>query len=211
MHNNYGNNTFNAFGLGGESIMAINLIPFIYTAVFAGIVIALVPRQEIRRLSIYGLIFGGVFDIIIVSIANFLGEFRYINYEPFGLFGIHFLAPVSWTLFFIIYFYHLPTKKIYIYIYSSMGIFYSMLFCQMIAKLGVISLAHGIIDSIIPFIPWYILATWGYLKLTKVDDTFESVNPMEHEQRKYFNPIYSPVAKPIPDRNEDGSDEATKD
>jgi hypothetical protein len=81
--------------------VAINLIPFIYTAVFAGIVIVLVPRQEIRRLSIYGIIFGAIFDIMVVSIANFLGEFKYINYEPFGLIGIHFLAPVSWTLFFI--------------------------------------------------------------------------------------------------------------
>jgi hypothetical protein len=183
-------------------MMAINLIPFIYTAVFAAIVVALVPRQEIRRLSIYGIIFGGGFDAVVVSIANLFGEFNYINYEPFGLIGIHFLAPVSWTLFFIIYFYHLPAKKIYIYIYTTMGIFYSMLFCQMITKLGVLSLTHGIYDSIIPFVPWYIIATWGYLKLTKIDDSFESVNPKEHMQRRA---IYSPVAKPLPDPDDDGS------
>jgi len=188
--------------------MAINLIPFIYTAVFAGIVLALVPRQEIRRLSIYGIIFGGLFDGIVVSIANLWGEFKYINYEPFGLMGIHFLAPVSWTLFYIIYFYHLPTKKVYIYIYTTMGIFYSMLFCQMITKLGVLSLAHGLYDSIIPFVPWYIIATWGYLKLTKIDDTFESVNPTEHEQRRF---LYPAVAKKLPKLNEEDSDEAPKD
>lgn len=191
--------------------MAINLIPFVYTAVFAIIVAVLVPRQEIRRLSIYGIIFGGVFDAIVVGIASLLGEFKYINYEPFGMMGIHFLAPVSWTLFYIIYFYHLPTKKVYIYIYTTMGIFYSMLFCQIITKLGVLSLAHGIIDSIIPFVPWYIIATWGYLKLTKTDDNFESVNPREHEQRKYFRPVYTPVAKPLPEQKEDGREKSPKE
>ncbi|MDR7868817.1 MAG: hypothetical protein RIN56_18645 [Sporomusaceae bacterium] len=191
--------------------MEANLIPFIYTAVFAAIVVTLVPRQEIRRLSIYGIIFGGAFDAIVVGAANLLGEFRYINYEPFGMLGIHFLAPVSWTLFFIIYFYHLPTKKVYIYMYTTMGIFYSMMFCQMLTKLGVLSLAHGIYDSIIPFIPWYIIATWGYLKLTKIDDSFASVNQMEHEHRQYFSPIYNPVAKPLPDQNEDGGDRPPKE
>lgn len=191
--------------------MAINLIPFIYTAVFAGIVAVLVPRQDIRRLSIYGIIFGGIFDAVIVSIASFLGEFKYINYEPFGLIGIHFLAPVSWTLFFIIYFYHLPEKKVYIYIYATMGIFYSMLFCQMITKMGVLYLAHGIFDSIIPFIPWYILATWGYLKLTKIDYSFETINPIPHKQRLSLRSIYNPVAKPLPALAKDSSDETPKD
>ncbi len=191
--------------------MTINFIPFVYTSVFAVIVAVLVPRQEIRRLSIYGIIFGGIFDAIVVGTANLLGEFKYINYEPFGLFGLHFLAPVSWTLFFIIYFYHLPTKKVYIYIYTTMGIFYSMLFCQMLTKLEVLSLAHGFIDSIIPFIPWYIIATWGYLKLTKIDDNFKSVNPMEHEQRMYFKSVDTPVAKPLPDLNNDSSDKKPKD
>ena len=44
-----------------------------------------------------------------------------------------------------------------------------MLFCQMITKLGVLKLTHGIVDSIIPFIIWFPLATWGYGKLIKKD------------------------------------------
>jgi len=147
--------------------VTINLIPFVYTAIFAILLFALVPRNEIRRLLIYGIIFGGVFDVILLSITNFIGEFRYINYEPFGLMGIHFLAPISWSIFFVIYFYFLPEKPKYVYVYVIAAIFYSMLFCQMITKMGVLQLAHGIWDSIIPFILWFPLATWGYYRLTK--------------------------------------------
>lgn len=60
------------------------------------------PKNEIRRLFIYGLIFGGIFDIVVVGIASLIGEFKYIDYEQFGLMGIHFMAPISWTIFFII-------------------------------------------------------------------------------------------------------------
>lgn len=150
--------------------MPIKYIPFIYTFTFLAILVATVPKKEIRRLSIYGIIFGAIFDIIVVSIANVTGSFRYINYEPFGLVGIHFFAPISWAIFFIIYFYFLPTKRTYIYLYVVCAIFYSMLFCQMLWKLKILKLSHGIIDSIIPFVIWFPLATWGYLKLLKNDN-----------------------------------------
>lgn len=147
--------------------MAIKYIPFLYTLIFSVILVAVVPKTEIRRLSIYGIIFGAIFDVVFVSIANITGSFRYINYESFGLIGIHFLAPISWAIFFILYFYFLPNKRPYIYLYIISGVFYSMMFCQMITKLGVLKLSHGIIDSIIPFVFWFPLATWGYLKLEK--------------------------------------------
>lgn len=147
--------------------MPIKYIPFIYCFVFAGILVAAVPKREIRRLSIYGIIFGAVSDVIVVEIANMTNSFRYINYEPFGMLGLHFMAPISWAIFYIIYFYFLPEKKTYIYIYTITAIFYSMLFCQMITKLGVLELAHGIIDSIAPFVIWFPAATWGYCKLER--------------------------------------------
>lgn len=150
--------------------MPIKFIPLIYTFIFAMILITIVPRAEIRRLSIYGILLGAVADVILVIIANLTGSFRYINYEELGLFGIHFFAPISWAIFFIIYFYFLPDKKIYRYLYTLSGVFYSMMFCQMVTKLGVLKLSHGIIDSIIPFAIWLPLATWGYLKLIKNDD-----------------------------------------
>jgi hypothetical protein len=156
-------------------IIPIKYIPFIYTAIFSIILVNVVPRKEIRRLFIYGLIFGGVFDVVLVEAANLIGEFKYVNYGPFGMFGIHFMAPIAWTVYYIIYFYLLPKKKIYLYLYTAMGVFDSIFFCQMITKLGVLQLAHGLISSIIPFVIWFPIATWGYLKLIKMDDKFKEV------------------------------------
>ncbi len=122
--------------------------------------------MEIRRLFIYGLIFGGLFDSFLVCIiGNLTGRFGYINYEPFGLLGIHIMAPISWTIFFIIYFFLLPEKKVYIYLYVFMGIFYSVLFGHMISGLGILKLTRPI-DSIITFLLWFPIATWGYFRLT---------------------------------------------
>ncbi len=153
--------------------MPVKAIPFIYAGIFAVILINIVPRKEIRRLFIYGLIFGGIFDIIVVGLGNLLGEFKYINYEPYGLLGIHIMAPISWSIYFIIYFYLLPKKKLYLYIYVTVAFYYSILFCQMLAKLGVITLNHGIIDSTVPFLIWYPTATWGYYRLTKNDSRLQ--------------------------------------
>jgi hypothetical protein len=158
---------------GDVLLVPINAIPFIYTAIFGIILVNTVPKKEIRRLFIYGLIFGGVFDVLFVSFANLIGEFKYINYEPFGLMGIHFMAPIAWTIFFIMYFYFIPEKRLYIYLYVATGTFYSILFCQMITKLGILTLAHGIIDSIVPFVIWFPTATWGYFYLIKNDVKFK--------------------------------------
>jgi|GEM_PF-283723 len=158
------------------AIIPIKYIPFIYTAVFAIILVNIVPKEKIRQLFIYGLIFGGIFDIAVVSTANLLGEFKYVHYEPFGLMGIHFMAPISWTIYFIIYFYLLPDKKIYLYLYVFMGFLYSVFFCQMLTKLGVLHLTHGIINSIISFALWFPVATWGYLKLLKIEHKFKKIN-----------------------------------
>ena len=144
----------------------VNVIPFIYTAVLGIILVSIIPKADIRRFSFYGILFGGMLDVVFVSIANLLGEFKYINYEPFGLIGIHVVAPTAWSIFFIMYFYFLPNKKVYIYLYTLAGIGYSVFFCQTITKLGVLTLAHGIVSSIIPFVLWFPIATWGFLKLT---------------------------------------------
>lgn len=61
----------------------------IFTVIFAIILIANVPRQEIQRLSIYGIIFGGIIDVLVHSFGYVAGLFAWINYGPFGFIGVH--------------------------------------------------------------------------------------------------------------------------
>ncbi|KAF1084362.1 hypothetical protein SPSYN_02138 [Sporotomaculum syntrophicum] len=171
--------------------MPIMFIPFLYTAILALILVATVPKNKIHRLSIYGIIFGALFDIVLVTTTNFFNEFGYKNYGPFGLGGIHFAAPVAWSIFFIMYFYFLPRIKTYVYIYIIVAILSSIAFCQMITKLGVLYLAHGIIDSIIPFLIWFPTATWGYYKLT----TYFDQQQHEGKRSMVFIPHPQPARK----------------
>lgn len=71
------------------------LIYPLYTDLLAITAILLVPIQEIRKLLIYGLIFGALIDAILIFVC-FLAN--YINYGPFGFMDIPFLGIFHWNL-----------------------------------------------------------------------------------------------------------------
>lgn len=82
--------------------MAVKFIPMVYTFIFALIMFAVVPRAEIRRLSIYAIIFGAIFDVIAASIGYLTGKFGYIDYQEFGVMALHFLLrfPGQYIMFY---------------------------------------------------------------------------------------------------------------
>lgn len=73
----------------------------IYTGILAILLVATVPKKEIHRLAIYGIIFGAILDILAIIFGRVAGLYGYINYGPLGIMGIPFFAPISWTIFFI--------------------------------------------------------------------------------------------------------------
>ena len=153
-------------------IIPTYFIPLIYAGLFALILVAVVPRAEIRRLSIYGIIFGSMFDVTALLLGYVTGIFAYINYGPFGFMNIHFFAPLSWALFFILYFYFLPKNKFYLAIYVASAILFSYFFDHIIVSMGVFK-RSGLLATLICFPVWFITATWGFYKLTGI---FEKEN-----------------------------------
>lgn len=144
--------------------MPQNLITPLYTGIFAIIVIAVIPRKEIKRLAIYGIIFGAVFNILSLLIGHITGKYGFMNFEPFGISFIPFFPPISWTLFFMLYFYFMPKKPL-LYIYVASAIFYGILFGNMIMNLGIFKLSDRWLSPLIIFIIWFSTATWGYFRL----------------------------------------------
>lgn len=152
-------------------------MPLIYTGIFALILVVAAPKKEIRRLGIYGIIFGAIFDVLALIFGNLTGLYGYINYGPFGFMNIPFFPPISWSVFFMLYFYFLPKQKPLLYIYVASGIFYSIFFANLITNLGIFRLTHKILDPLIAFSIWIPTATWGYLRLSKTnlnDTLFEN-------------------------------------
>lgn len=137
----------------------------IYITIFALILFATVPKKEIQRLSIYGIIFGGIMDVLMLIFGNVTGLYGWINYGPFGFMGIPIISNISWSIFFILYFYFLPTKKPLNYIYASVGILFSILYTNMLIDLGVFKSHNRILLPLIAFVGWFSTATWGYYKL----------------------------------------------
>lgn len=137
----------------------------IYTTIFALILIANVPKTEIRRLSIYGIIFGGMMDAVVHFSGYVTGLFAWINYGPFGYLGVHIFANVSWSIFFILYFYFLPNIRPFNYLFVCAGIFFSTLYYNLVIDLGILYSQSRIMLPLVGFAVWFSVATWGFYKL----------------------------------------------
>ena len=137
----------------------------IYTTIFALILIANVPRNEIRRLSIYGIIFGGIMDALVHFFGYVTGLFAWINYGPFGFLGVHIFANVTWSIFFILYFYFLPKPKPLNYLFASAGVFFSTLYYNLVIDMGILYSQSRILLPLFGFVVWFSIATWGFYKL----------------------------------------------
>lgn len=141
------------------------LIYPIYTISFALILIAIVPKKDIRQFSIYGIIFGGIMDALVHTVGYVTGLFSWINYGPFGFIGVHIFANVTWTIFFIAYFYFLPKQKPLNFIYAAAGVFFAAIYYNMVIDLGILKAVDRIVLPLVGFAVWFSIATWGYYKL----------------------------------------------
>ncbi|HWQ71659.1 MAG TPA: hypothetical protein VN370_04975 [Desulfitobacteriaceae bacterium] len=141
------------------------LIYPIYTISFALILIANVPREEIKRFSIYGIIFGGIIDLLVHAFGYLTGLFSWVNYGPFGFIGVHIFANITWAIFFIAYFYFLPEKKPLNYLYAAAGVIFATIYYNMVIDLGILRATDRIILPLVGFSLWFSTATWGYYKL----------------------------------------------
>ncbi|AET67420.1 hypothetical protein Desor_1784 [Desulfosporosinus orientis DSM 765] len=142
-------------------------IYLILTAFFGLILILTVPKEEIRRLSIYGIIFGAGMDFLMLIYGGLTGFFGWTNFGPLGYHGITIFTPLDWALFFIMYFYFLPKQKLLLYVYVTAAIVFSILYAGLIQDLGVFySVLGRFYIHLIDFIIWYLVATWGYYKLS---------------------------------------------
>lgn len=149
-------------------LMPKYFIYLIFTVIFALILLTTVPKIEIRRLSIYGIIFGGMMDVLVHIFGYVTGLFAWINYGPFGFIGVHLFADISWTIFFILYYYFLPEQKPFNYIFAGAGVFFSILFYNLALDLGIFRTFSRFFLPLLGFAFWFSIATWGYYKLRHI-------------------------------------------
>lgn len=158
--------------------MPLYFIYPIYTALLMLIVLAVVPREQIKKLSLFAIIFGAGADLaVILVLTKLLGVGGHINTGPFGFMGIAFFPLLAWVAFFILFFYFFPEKTPWNYIYVLAAAGYSTIFSNVLENLGIFRWNYG--DLVVPYLiylAWYALAGWYYLKDTRVEKVHEKQN-----------------------------------
>jgi hypothetical protein len=140
----------------------------IYTSVLAFIVLVLVPRPYIRRLAIYGIVFGGVIDLLYIIFLGNLGLLKYINFGPFGYRSIPLFPIVAWTCFYIMYFYFLPYKRWLIITFVIITSGSKVLFSNMLQNLGILQWTYqSFILQYLLYLIWTSVATYFFIKFRK--------------------------------------------
>ncbi|UWG97637.1 hypothetical protein LPY66_02035 [Dehalobacter sp. DCM] len=144
--------------------MPLFLLHPLYAVTFVLLLFLMVPRKEIQRLSLFGIVLGGGGDSIVHTFGYITGLFSWINYGPFGFIGVHIFANISWTAFFIIYFYYLPRQKPLTYLFVLAGIFASFLYYNVMLDIHIFQSVNRLILPLIGFTVWFTIATWAFLK-----------------------------------------------
>lgn len=139
----------------------------IYTGALLIVTYALVPRQEIKRLFRYAILFGAVGDLVaILLLTKLIGLGGYINYGAFVFAGIPFFPLIAWSSYFILYLHLLPLEKPWLYIFPVLSALYSVLFSHVLQNLGIFKWNWG--PFLIPFViyaVWHGAATWVYWQM----------------------------------------------
>lgn len=138
----------------------------VYTGIIALALVLLVPRQEIRRLFIYGVIFGGIINVIWIGINGTFGFGGHINFGPFGIGRLAFFPPMAWALWFIMFFWFLPERTLLRVIYIVSAVAYSMVFSNVLVNMGIFEWkVHRVIYPLFMYTVWFTSATLAYLRV----------------------------------------------
>jgi|LSQX01.1.fsa_nt_gb hypothetical protein len=153
----------------GVKIMPAYCLYFIYTAIMAVVLFALVPRDAVKRLFVYAVTFGGVADaLVIFFIKQIIKAGEYINYGPFGLLGIPFFPPIAWTIWFLMFFYFLPDDLIWMVIYVLTAAAASVMFSNVLANLNIFTWHYSkIFIPFLIYLSWFAASTWAFKRLNK--------------------------------------------
>lgn len=144
----------------------------LYTGVIALVMLAVVPREKIRRLVVPGIIYGGAGDVLWLLVLFLLNAAGYVNYGPFHFSGLPFFPPLAWTFFFIIYLHFLPDRYPWNYFFTFAAAGYAVIFSNVLQNLGIFEWRIGrLIPPMIVYLTWMTTVTYTYqrfLSKTKV-------------------------------------------
>ena len=74
------------------------------------VMLALVPRKEIKSLFWFSIIWGICVDLLLILLFRFLNLYIYVNDMPFDFYGSPILLNLSWSPAIILFIYFMPKR-----------------------------------------------------------------------------------------------------
>jgi hypothetical protein len=136
------------------------LIVFILTLIF-------IPREKYKEYFIYGFLTGALGDIIVVGLTqNVLGLIWFKNQGIFYVHKMIALSPLCWSMVMMIFFYFLPERKYFRYVYILTWAFYSLGYGYVVHNVGLFSFVDWFypLPAYIIFLCWWTFASWFFRK-----------------------------------------------
>ncbi len=108
----------------------------IFALLMLFLVLAFVPRKEIKKLFWFSLLWGSTVDAVLILLFRMLNLYHYVKLEPFNFLGAPLWIPLAWSPAFILFIYFYPNRKewyyttFYIAAFSMMGVAIGLFFTQ---------------------------------------------------------------------------------
>lgn len=141
---------------------------FFYKTLLFGIAAyAVIPRAHFKRFLLYGFIFGAIGDVLMVFTLDSLGLVKYHNMGPFSIYGLFsFWTPIAWMFAFMIFFYFLPVRTIFLVPYTIGFALYAYMVGLVLSKLGLFEYIGSFrYYAPLVFTVWFSLAAYVYFKI----------------------------------------------
>lgn len=148
-----------------------------YYLILAGITgaaaLILIPKEKYKKYFIYGLLFGGVGDTIMVTImSKWLHLFNYKSMGVLNILNLYSLwTPITWTFVFAVFFYLLPVRKVFLVPYLLAFIGFSTIMGTAMSNLGLFEYTKPFYQYIdlVGFILWEVIAAWVFIKNERIE------------------------------------------
>jgi hypothetical protein len=130
-------------------------------------VLITIPKNDFREYYIYGILLGGLGDIVIVGLyQNLLNIIWFKNAGIFNVLGQNLLSPPSWALTVMIFLRFLPQRKTFQYFYVLTFALFSVGFGYLVHNIGLFDFKPWFYPffAYLSFLAWWSIITFVFIK-----------------------------------------------
>ncbi|NLY10094.1 MAG: hypothetical protein GX020_00145 [Firmicutes bacterium] len=154
-----------------QNLSATELLYPIYVLFTLTLTLIFIPRDHYKEYLIYGLLVGGLGDIVVVMLMqNLFGVMQFKNQGIFYVLGHHALSPLAWTLTVMLFLFFLPNRKWFRYLYVIYWAMMSVGYGYLVHNAELFEFKSWLypIPAFFIFIAWWSVATWLFRRTSNL-------------------------------------------